>query len=80
MRLRGNRSALPVQTGFQTLRHYEKRHLRGDLVGGLTVTAYLVPQVMAYSALAGLPAQVGIWIIALTLVVYFFYRHITSVK
>ena len=27
---------------------------------------------MAYSALAGLPAQVGIWIIALTLVAYFF--------
>ena len=72
MRVRGNRSVLPVQTGFQTLRHYERRHLRGDLIGGLTVTAYLVPQVMAYSALAGLPAQVGIWIIALTLVAYFF--------
>ena len=72
MKLRGSRSAFPVQTGLQTLRHYERRHLRGDLIGGLTVTAYLVPQVMAYSTLAGLPAQVGLWIIALTLIVYFF--------
>ena len=54
------------------MRHYEKRHLRGDLIGGLTVTAYLVPQVMAYSTLAGLPSQVGIWVLALTLIVYFF--------
>lgn len=61
-----------MQTGFQTLRHYEKRHLRGDVIGGLTVTAYLVPQVMAYSTLAGLSAQVGIWIITLTLIAYFF--------
>ena len=61
-----------MQTGFQTLRNYERRHLRGDIIGGLTVTAYLVPQVMAYSALAGLPAQVGLWIIILTLIAYFF--------
>ncbi len=66
-------SSLPAaMTGFTTLRNYEGRHLRGDLVGGLTVTAYLVPQVMAYSTLAGLPAQVGLWIIILTLVAYFF--------
>lgn len=59
-------------TGFTNLRHYEKRHLRGDLIGGITVLAYLVPQVMAYSALAGIPPQVGLWVIVLALVVYFF--------
>ena len=59
-------------TGFINLRHYERRHLRGDLVGGITVLAYLVPQVMAYSALAGVPAQIGLWVIVLALVVYFF--------
>ena len=59
-------------TGFTNLRHYESRHVRGDLVGGITVLAYLVPQVMAYSALAGIPAQVGLWVIVLALVVYFF--------
>ena len=58
-------------TGLTNLRHYDRRHLRGDLVGGVTVLAYLVPQVMAYSALAGVPAQVGLWVIVLTLVVYF---------
>lgn len=59
-------------TGFTNLRHYERRHVRGDLVGGITVLAYLVPQVMAYSALAGIPAQMGLWVIVLALVVYFF--------
>ena len=46
--------------------------LRGDVIGGLTVTAYSVPQVMAYSSLAGLPPQTGLWVVALTMVVYFF--------
>ena len=58
-------------TGLTNLRHYERRHLRGDLVGGITVLAYLVPQVMAYSSLAGVPAQEGLWVIVLALVVYF---------
>lgn len=35
--------------------------LRGDLVAGLTITAYLVPQVMAYATLAGLPPEAGLW-------------------
>ncbi len=59
-------------TGFTNLRQYDRRHVRGDLVGGITVLAYLVPQVMAYSALAGIPAQVGLWVVVLALVVYFF--------
>ena len=59
-------------TGFVSVLHYERRHIRGDLIGGITVLAYLVPQVMAYSALAGVPAQVGLWVIVLTLVAYFF--------
>ncbi|MBI1349682.1 MAG: sulfate permease [Actinomycetales bacterium] len=39
-------------------------------MGGMTVTAYLIPQVMAYSALAGLPAQVGLIVIVITMVLY----------
>ncbi len=57
--------------GLTDLRHYDRRWLSGDLLGGLTVAAYAVPQVMAYSTLAGLPPQSGLWVIALTLVVYF---------
>jgi SulP family sulfate permease len=40
---------------------YRRGWLRGDLVAGVTVTAYLVPQVMAYADLAGLPAATGLW-------------------
>jgi len=58
--------------GLQRLRHYERRDLRGDLVGGLTVTAYLVPQVMAYSTLAGLPPISGLWVVVVGFVVYAF--------
>ncbi|GAB3766935.1 SulP family sulfate permease [Nocardioides ginsengisegetis] len=42
-------------------RHYERGWLRGDLLAGVTVTAYLIPQVMAYAQLAGLPAVAGLW-------------------
>lgn len=42
-------------------RGYERGWLRGDLLAGVTITAYLVPQVMAYAELAGLPAVAGLW-------------------
>ena len=56
--------------GVQRLLHYDRRDLRGDLMGGVTVTAYLIPQVMAYSALAGLPPQAGLAVIVVTMVLY----------
>jgi sulfate permease, SulP family len=43
------------------VRTYERPWLRGDLLAGVTVTAYLLPQVMAYAELAGVPAQAGLW-------------------
>lgn len=61
---------MTTHIGVQRLLHYDRRDLRGDLVGGLTVTAYLIPQVMAYSALAGLPPQTGLWVIVVTMVIY----------
>jgi sulfate permease, SulP family len=59
--------------GVEQFRRYQPGWLRGDVVAGLTVTAYLVPQVMAYSTLAGLPAVTGLWaaIVALTAYVLF---------
>jgi SulP family sulfate permease len=59
--------------GVEQFRRYQPGWLRGDVVAGLTVTAYLVPQVMAYSTLAGLPAVTGLWaaIVALTVYVLF---------
>jgi len=43
------------------VRDYDRTWLRGDVLAGVTVTAYLVPQVMAYAELAGVPAQTGLW-------------------
>lgn len=43
------------------LRHYDRAWLRGDVLAGLTVTAYAVPQCMAYAELIGLPPIVGLW-------------------
>lgn len=40
---------------------YQPSWLRADLLAGATVTAYLIPQVMAYAELAGLPAETGLW-------------------
>lgn len=67
------RSLRGLVPGLEQLRSYERGWLRGDVVAGLTVTAYLVPQVMAYSTLAGLPAVTGLWaaIVALTAYVLF---------
>lgn len=50
-----------VLPGLMVLRHYDRAWLRTDVLAGLTVTAYLVPQVMAYAQIAGLPPVVGLW-------------------
>jgi sulfate permease, SulP family len=52
------------------LRHYRRAWLRSDLVAGCTVAAYLVPQVMAYAEVAGLPPVTGLWAVMGPLVVY----------
>jgi len=49
---------------------YRRSWLRGDLVAGVTVAAYLVPQVMAYAEIAGLPAATGLWAAIGPLAVY----------
>ena len=56
--------------GLSTLLHYDRGWLRGDLLAGVTVAAYLVPQVMAYAEVAGLPAVVGLWACIGPLLVY----------
>src|SRR3954469_6903303 len=58
-------------TGVATLREYRLAWLRPDLVAGVTVAAYFVPQVMAYAQLAGLPAVTGLWAALAPLVLYF---------
>jgi sulfate permease, SulP family len=56
--------------GLHTLVRYDRSWLRGDVVAGLTVAAYLIPQVMAYAEVAGLPPITGLWGILVPLAVY----------
>ena len=64
---------MPMSTlmpGLDRLRSYERGWLRGDVLAGVTVAAYLIPQVMAYAEIAGLPPVVGLWAIMGPLLVY----------
>ncbi|MFF9060356.1 SulP family inorganic anion transporter [Streptomyces sp. NPDC014882] len=63
----GWRRLLP---GLGALRGYRRAWLRGDVLAGLTVAAYLVPQVMAYAGVAGLPPVAGLWAILPALGLY----------
>jgi sulfate permease, SulP family len=56
--------------GISVLRGYQRSWLRGDLLAGVTVAAYMVPQVMAYAEVAGLPAITGLWAAVAPLVAY----------
>jgi sulfate permease, SulP family len=56
--------------GYYLLRRYQRGWLRGDLLAGVTVAAYLIPQVMAYAEVAGLPPIAGLWAVVGPLVVY----------
>ena len=59
-----------VAPGLTQFQNYERSWLRGDVLAGVTVAAYLVPQVMAYATVAGLPPVVGLWGALLPLAVY----------
>ncbi|MFI6060673.1 SulP family inorganic anion transporter [Streptomyces sp. NPDC051286] len=56
--------------GLAALLGYRRAWLKGDLLAGVTVAAYLVPQVMAYAGVAGLPPVAGLWAILPALALY----------
>lgn len=58
---------LPISRWGRT---YDRSDLRGDLIAGLTVSALLVPQGLAYALLAGLPPQVGLYASIVPVLVY----------
>lgn len=43
------------------LRHYPPEWLRGDLIAGITLAAYLLPAGLGDASLAGLPPQAGLY-------------------
>jgi sulfate permease, SulP family len=61
---------MSILPGLAQFRGYQRDWLRGDLVAGVTVAAYLVPQVMAYATVAGLPPVVGLWAALVPMAVY----------
>jgi len=56
--------------GLSTARHYQPAWLRFDVQAGIVLTALLVPQGLAYGALAGLPPVTGIYATMIPLLAY----------
>lgn len=56
--------------GAAVLASYDRSWLRGDVIAGVTVAAYLVPQVMAYAEIIGLPPVAGLWAVLAPIAVY----------
>ncbi len=52
------------------LRGYPRALLRGDLTAGLTTAVMLIPQAMAYAALAGMPPITGLYASIVPIAVY----------
>ncbi|MBL1077168.1 sulfate permease [Nocardia sp. 2] len=64
--------AVRLLPGLAQFRGYRPDWLRSDALAGITVAAYLIPQVMAYATVAGLPPVVGLWAVLGPLAVYVF--------
>jgi len=56
--------------GIGALRDYHRPWLRADAFAGIAVAAYLVPQVMAYASIVGVPPVVGLWTALAALTTY----------
>ncbi|KEF42118.1 MAG: sulfate transporter [Cyanobium sp. CACIAM 14] len=68
-RANGNGSGFSL-AGLRQLRAYRPEWLRGDVLAGVTVAAYLVPQCMAYAELAGVAPVAGLWAILPPMLLY----------
>lgn len=64
------RALLRWAPGLQTLLHYPRRWLPGDLASGLVLTAVLIPVGMGYAEASGLPAIHGLYATILPLLAY----------
>ncbi len=56
--------------GVSLAQNYERSWFSNDLAAGLSLTALLVPQGMAYAELAGLPAVTGLYTTVVALIAY----------
>ncbi|MGF2948402.1 SulP family inorganic anion transporter [Microbacterium alcoholitolerans] len=63
-------SAVRTRWLLPTLAGYQRSSLAPDIVAGLAAGAVVVPQAMAYSTIANLPVQVGLYTCILPMLVY----------
>ena len=61
---------MPGPAASLRLGRYQRSWLRWDLLAGVTTAAVVVPRVVAYASLAGLPVQVGLYVATVPMVVY----------
>lgn len=61
-----------VAPGSTAFIGYQRIWFRGDLLAGASVAAYLIPQALAYAALAGLSPIAGLWAALPPLIIYAF--------
>jgi hypothetical protein len=57
----GQGMSVSLLPGLRRLRAYQPSWLRSDVLAGVIVAAYLVPQCMAYGELAGVAPIAGLW-------------------
>jgi SulP family sulfate permease len=60
----------PPSPGWRQLAAYQRPWLPQDLLAGVTVAAYLIPQCLAYGELAGVEPVQGLWAILPPLLLY----------
>jgi SulP family sulfate permease len=59
--------------GLLVLRDYRREWLWADLMAGVSVCVVMIPSVIAYAGLLGLPPQYGLYAALVPLVVYWFF-------
>lgn len=64
------RAGSALRPAWVALRSRDGAALRGDLLAGVTVAAYLVPQVLAYAVVAGLAPVAGLWAAVAAMAIY----------
>jgi SulP family sulfate permease len=56
--------------GLTVLRHYRVQWLSGDLLAGISVCVIMIPSVIAYAGLMGLPPQHGLYAALVPMLIY----------
>ncbi len=74
----GIRRYVPILTWLPA---YDRSYLRFDAIAGATIWGLLVPEMIAYAGLAGLPPQAGLYTLLVTLAAYAIFgtsRHLVA--